>query len=68
MHRTVFQIFSNKYDKKLDRKIKMTEKESIKDQFLFKSYKGFKSMDLFVMKQKLPRGLNRKGQKNASDR
>ena len=34
-------MLSNKYDKKLDRNIKMTEKESIKNHFLFKSYNGF---------------------------
>ena len=34
----------------------MTEKESIKNQFLLKSYKGFKSRDSSVMKQKVSRG------------
>ena len=34
----------------------MTEKESIKNQFLFKSYKGFKTRDLSAMKQKVSRG------------
>ena len=50
------KYFSNKYDKKLDRKIKMTEKESIKNHFLFKSYKGFKPRDPSVMKQKVSKG------------
>ena len=34
----------------------MTEKESIKNPFLLKSYKGFKSRDSSVMKQKVSRG------------
>ena len=39
----------------------MTEKESMKNQFLFKSYKGFKTRDPSVMKQKVSRGqLNKK--------
>ena len=34
-------FFSNKDDKKLDKNLKRTEKESIKNHFLFKSYKSF---------------------------
>ena len=34
----------------------MIEKESIKNYFLFKSYKGFKTRDPSVMKQKVSRG------------
>jgi len=41
VHRKYTKYFSNKYDKELDRKIKMTEKESAQNHLLFKSYKGF---------------------------
>ena len=41
----------------------MTEKESIKNQLWFKSYKGNKSRGLSVMNRKLPRGLSAKSRK-----
>ena len=41
----------------------MTEKESIKKQFLFKSYKGFKTRDKFLMKQKVSRGSTDKNRR-----
>ena len=69
MHRKVFQIFFQiKMTKKLDRKIKMTEKESIKNHFLFKSYKGFKTRDLSVMKQKVSRGSTDKTENDSGKR
>ena len=44
----------------------MTEKESIKNHFLFKSYRSFGSKDPSVMKQKVSRGLCGKVQNNVS--
>ena len=61
--KSCLKIFPNKYYKKLDRKIKLTEKESIKNQLWFKSYKGNKSRGLSVMNRKLPRGLSAKRRK-----
>ena len=62
------KYFSNKYDKKLDRKIKMIEKESTKNHFLFKSYKGFKTRDPSVMKQRVSRGSTDKNRKRFGKR
>ena len=56
VHKKYSKYFSNKSDKKLDKILKRTEKESIKNTFLFKSYKGFLSRDSSVMEQKVPRG------------
>ena len=41
VHRKYTKYFQNKSDKKLDKILKRTEKESIKNTFLIKSYKGF---------------------------
>ena len=41
VHKKYTKYFSNKSDKKLDKILKRTEKESIKNTFLIKSYKGF---------------------------
>ena len=41
VHKKYSKYFSNKSDKKLDKILKRTEKESIKNTFLIKSYKGF---------------------------
>ena len=46
----------------------MIEKESIKNQFLFKSYKGFKTRDLSVMKQKVSRGQLNKTENDSEKR
>jgi hypothetical protein len=52
--------FPNKYYKKLDRKIKMTEKESTQNHLWFKSYKENESRDPFEMNRKLSRGQTEK--------
>ena len=40
VHKKYSKYFSNKSDKKLDKILKRTEKESFKNTFLIKSYKG----------------------------
>ena len=46
----------------------MSGKESIKNQFLFKSYKGFRTRDLSVMKQKVSTGPTDKNRKRFGKR
>ena len=46
----------------------MTEKELIKNHFLFKCYKGFKTRDPSVMKQKVSRGSIDKNRKRFEKR
>ena len=41
VHRMYSKYFSNKSDKKLDKILKRTEKESNKNTIMFKRYKGF---------------------------
>jgi len=41
MHRNFAKYFSNKSHKKLDKIWRLTEKESLKNTFSLKSYKGF---------------------------
>ena len=41
VHKIYTKYFSNKSDKKLDKNLKRTEKESMKNTILLKSYKGF---------------------------
>ena len=41
VHKSCSKFFPNKYYKKLDKNIRLTEKESIKKHLLFKRYKGF---------------------------
>ena len=41
VHKSIPNIFQIKLIKKLDKILKRTKKESIKNPFLFKSYKGF---------------------------
>ena len=41
VHKSCSKIFPNKYYKKLGRNTRLTEKESIKNHLLLKSYKGF---------------------------
>ena len=41
VHKKYTKYFSNKSDKKLDKILRLSEKESLKNLFLLKSYKGF---------------------------
>ena len=41
VHKSCSKFFSNKSYKKLDKIIRLSEKESLKNHFLLKSYKGF---------------------------
>ena len=52
----LFEIFQINMIKKLDKNLKRTEKESIKNHFLFKSYKGFNPGTFLWWNRKLSGG------------